>query len=177
MTNDTTTKETTIKETTTKETKDDEQASTVTQQTKNRYVFDMDGTLALVDHRRDLVRQENKDWHSFNKASLFDPPNEPVANVLRALFETGYEIWIVSGRSDVAELETRGWLAKHAIPFHHLLMRSAADSRADDVLKREWALQYAFPETVQGVFDDRNVVVDMWRDLDIPCFQVALGDF
>ena len=144
---------------------------------KHTYVFDLDGTLALVDHRRDLLAGDKPDWHSFNKASLLDPPNEAVASVLRALFDAGYEIWIVSGRSDVAELETRGWLAKHAVPFHRLLMRSASDSRADDVLKREWALAYDFAERVLAVFDDRNSVVGMWRDLGIPCFQVAEGDF
>lgn len=144
---------------------------------KNTYVFDMDGTLALVDHRRGLLDGERPDWHSFNKASLLDPPNDAVANVLRALFDAGFEIWIVSGRSDVAELETRGWLTKHKVPFHQLLMRSASDNRADDVLKKEWALKYEFRANVLAVFDDRNSVVNMWRALDIPCFQVAEGDF
>ncbi len=100
-----------------------------------------------------------------------------MVNVLRALFAAGYQIRIVSGRSDVATLETRGWLKKYDVPFHHLLMRSASDNRADHVLKREWALQYDFPGTVAAVFDDRNSVVDMWRNLGIPCFQVAQGDF
>ena len=108
---------------------------------------------------------------------MLDPPNEAVANVLRALFDAGFRIWIVSGRSDVAELETRGWLAKHAVPFHQLLMRPASDNRADHLLKEEWALKYRFAETVLAVFDDRNSVVQMWRELGIPCFQVAEGDF
>lgn len=146
---------------------------------RNRYVFDLDGTLALVDHRRPLLAGDRPDWHSFNKASLFDPPNEAVVTVARALYaaEPGYELWITSGRSDEAALETRGWLAKHAVPYHHLLMRPATDSRADAVVKREWAIAYDFAETVIAVFDDRNSVVQMWRDLGIPCFQVAPGDF
>ena len=144
---------------------------------KRRYVFDMDGTLALVDHRRGLLDSGRPDWHSFNKASLLDPPHEAVAIVLRALYSAGFEIWIVSGRSDVAEQETRGWLTKHAVPYHHLLMRSSSDNRADDVLKREWAIKYEFPQRVLAVFDDRNSVVQMWRELGLPCFQVAQGDF
>ncbi len=146
---------------------------------KNRYVFDLDGTLALVDHRRGALSGERPDWHSFNKASLLDPPNSAVVQVAQALFDSaqGYELWITSGRSDAVELETRGWLKKHQVPFHRLLMRSAADNRADSVLKREWAVQYNFVETVIGVFDDRNSVVNMWRELGIPCFQVAPGDF
>ncbi len=142
-----------------------------------RYVFDLDGTLALVDHRRDLLEGERPDWHSFNKASLFDTPNEPVVQVLRALFETGFEIWIVSARSDSAERETRGWLAKYSVPYHRLLMRSAADHRADAILKHEWAVKYDFENSVLAVFDDRSSVVAMWRSLGIPCFQVADGNF
>lgn len=143
---------------------------------KNRYVFDLDGTLALVEHRRPLLDGERPDWHSFNKASMFDPPSEAVIRVARAL-AVDYDLWIVSGRSDNVERETRGWLAKHEVPFDTLIMRSAADHRPDHVLKREWALKYEFTENVLAVFDDRNSVVSMWRDLGIPCFQVAPGNF
>lgn len=146
---------------------------------KNRYIFDLDGTLALVDHRRPALQGARPDWHSFNKASLMDPPNEAVVRVARALFDcsVGYEVWITSGRSDAVALETRGWLSKHAVPFHQLLMRPATDSRADAALKREWAVQYDFANTALAVFDDRNSVVEMWRELGVPCFQVAPGDF
>lgn len=143
---------------------------------RNRYVFDLDGTLALVDHRRPALDGNSPDWHSFNKASLFDPPSDAVVRVARALM-VDYDIWIVSGRSDAVEPETRGWLHKHDVPFNTLIMRSAADHRPDHILKKEWALRYEFPRTVIAVFDDRNSVVAMWRDLDIPCFQVAPGDF
>jgi len=146
---------------------------------RNLYVFDLDGTLAVIDHRRPLLAQDKPDWHSFNKASLLDEPNDAVVQVARALFHSnvGYELWITSGRSDAVELETRGWLAKYDVPYHRLLMRSAADHRADAVLKREWAVQYNFAERVLGVFDDRNSVVEMWREFGLPCFQVAPGDF
>ena len=143
---------------------------------KNRYVFDLDGTLALVDHRRPALDAEKPDWHAFNKAALFDPPAEAVVKIARAL-AAEYELWIVSGRSDAVELETRGWLDKHQVPFDLLLMRSAADHRADDVLKREWAPRYKFVDHVLAVFDDRDSVVAMWRELGIPCFQVAPGAF
>lgn len=143
---------------------------------KNRYLFDLDGTLALVDHRRPALDSARPDWHAFNKASLFDPPNEAVVRVARALAEK-YELWIVSGRSDAVELETRGWLEKHQIPYDLLLMRSAADNRPDHILKREWALQHDFVDRVLAIFDDRDSVVEMWRELGIPCFQVAPGNF
>ena len=143
---------------------------------KNRYVFDLDGTLASVEHRRPALAGERPDWHAFNKASLFDPPAEAVVRVARALAEH-YELWIVSGRSDAVARETRGWLHKHSVPFDTLIMRSAADHRPDHILKKEWALKYNFVGSVLAVFDDRDAVVSMWRELGIPCFQVAPGDF
>lgn len=143
---------------------------------KNRFVFDLDGTLALVDHRRPALAGKRPDWHAFNRAALFDTPSEAVVRVAQALADH-YELWIVSARSDAVELETRGWLAKHKVPFDLLLMRSAADNRPDHVLKREWALHYHFTDRVLAVFDDRDSVVGMWRELGIPCFQVAPGDF
>ncbi len=141
-----------------------------------RYVFDLDGTLASVDHRRPALEGEHPDWHAFNKASLFDSPAEAVVRVARALADH-YEIWIVSGRSDAVERETRGWLEKYEVPFDTLIMRSAADHRPDHILKKEWALKYNFVDNVLAVFDDRDSVVAMWRELGIVCFQVAPGDF
>jgi len=51
---------------------------------------------------------------------------------------------------------------------------------ADDKLKKMW-LDDLFPgdkkDRILCVFDDRQKVVDMWRDNGIDCFQVAPGDF
>ena len=59
-----------------------------------------------------------------------------------------------------------------------LRMRSHGDFTPDHELKKQWLhearMQNAAPELV---FDDRQRVVDMWRDEGIPCFQVAPGEF
>ena len=34
------------------------------------YIFDLDGTLALIDHRRHLVEGETKDWPAFFRACM-----------------------------------------------------------------------------------------------------------
>ena len=48
----------------------------------------------------------------------------------------------------------------------------------DDVLKKKW-LDDLFPniDDITCVFDDRDKVVQMWRDNGISCFQVAPGNF
>ncbi len=58
-------------------------------------------------------------------------------------------------------------------------MRKAGDYRDDVVVKREWLSEIEPPEfsRLTAVFDDRDRVVQMWRDAGVPCFQVADGDF
>jgi hypothetical protein len=48
----------------------------------------------------------------------------------------------------------------------------------DDKLKKGW-LDDLFPDktNILCVFDDRDKVVEMWRDNDLTCMQVAPGDF
>jgi phosphoglycolate phosphatase-like HAD superfamily hydrolase len=145
---------------------------------KDVVVFDLDGTLALIEHRRHYVAGKKKKWREFFAASVHDAPNEPIIEVDRALHRTGHEIWIVSGRSDEVREVTVLWLANHEVPYHHLIMRRAGDFTADDILKHSWLIKGIIPkERVLLVFDDRDRVVAMWRREGLTCAQVAPGDF
>jgi hypothetical protein len=64
-------------------------------------LFDIDGTLAKIDHRRPLVVGKKADWKSFNSLMGDDLPNEPVVDLYRALWESkSYELILVSGRGE-----------------------------------------------------------------------------
>src|SRR5215213_5178256 len=87
--------------------------------------------------------------------------------------------YLVSGREDRWRPETERWLERHGITAEGLFMRRAGDRRKDSVVKREiYERHIAGHYTVRVVFDDRDQVVRLWRDdLDLPCFQVAWGNF
>ena len=151
------------------------------------YIFDLDGTLALIEHRLHFIQQKPKDWRAFFAAVGDDKPNEPVIRVYKALREAGAECWIWSGRSDECQEATKDWLAKHcgtrfggwfSAP-EAFRMRKAGDFRDDVEVKREWLAEIEPPEFARltAVFDDRARVVQMWRDAGVPCFQVAPGEF
>jgi beta-phosphoglucomutase-like phosphatase (HAD superfamily) len=143
----------------------------------NVVIFDLDGTLALIEHRQHFVRGK-KDWRKFFAACVDDLPNEPIIEVLRALRASGKEIWIVSGRSSEVRPQTEEWLRRHDIPYEHLVMRRVGDFRPDDELKRHWLVNGTLPkERILLVFDDRDKVVAMWRREGLTCAQVAPGDF
>ncbi len=191
--------------------------------TKPLYIFDLDGTLALMDHRRHHVELKpgsrvaalaswgiyrgphekfkdnvwvefdgtgtwaldksdvrfTPDWPAFYRACTQDLPNLPVCTTFQLLQSTGADVWIWSARSDEVESETRDWLRSHELHPRELRMRPAGDYTADDTLKRAWyeSLRGTDRARLVGIFDDRAKVVNMWRSIGVPCFQVAPGEF
>jgi len=142
-------------------------------------IFDLDGTLALIQHRRHFVEGDKKDWDSFFKACVDDRPNMPVIEAYHALRGQGHTMWIYSGRSDEVEQDTVSWLYDNNIEFARLRMREKGDHQPDQKLKKSW-LKKDFPidhKNLLCVFEDRNRMVEMWRNEGISCFQVAPGDF
>ncbi len=139
-------------------------------------LFDLDGTLANIDHRH-LVQGKAKQFGAFDAACVDDVPNEHVVAIWRAMFTCGrpYQHWIVSGRSEAVREQTERWLAAHYLKWHRLFMRPVGDYTPDEQLKRFWI--EPFKDRVSMAFDDRSKVVAMWRSLGIPCLQVAPGDF
>lgn len=147
------------------------------------YIFDLDGTLANIEHRTHFIQGQKKDWDAFFLACDQDEPIRPVIELLLTLRSAGAEVWLWTGRSEIARVGTISWLRKHGIKRmrdeRSLLMRGARDFRPDHELKQEWLMQLPYEDRARlvGVFDDRQAVVDMWRANKIQCFQVAPGDF
>ena len=145
-------------------------------------IFDLDGTLALIDHRRPMVEGVAKpDWDAFFLACGDDKVNEPVADIFRMMKDAGHTVWVFSGRGKIAEQETVDWLYFNDLFPDKLVMRDIGDHQPDDRLKKSW-LEKHLPtkisrEQLLCVFDDRQKVVDMWRSNGVACMQVAPGDF
>jgi predicted kinase len=136
-------------------------------------IFDIDGTLADVEHRRQFLPH----WGKFFAAQHLDTPIEAVAWLARTLWSnTGAEpaVIIVSARPADYEDVTREWLRKHEIFFDKLYMRPTGDYRKDSIVKRE-ILQEILDDGYEPflVIDDRPEVVDMWREYGLVCLQCA----
>lgn len=157
---------------------------------KPLYIFDLDGTLALIDHRRPILNNKENPhrWDDFYDACDKDDPNEPIVKIFNSLrreeLHCGHlfnEIWIWSGRSMSVQHKTELWMNRYIGIYgpDHLKMRPIGNSIPDQDLKRKWyeELSIADKERLVCIFDDRKKVVDMWRSLGITCLQVAPGDF
>lgn len=139
-----------------------------------KVVFDLDGTIADISHRVHHVRDGSSNWDAFFAECVNDRPQWHVIRTIFAHLDAGHTVEIWSARSDVVRAETCAWLAEHNI-FPGMLthMRAAGDNTADVVLKRHWLNQLHESERPDLVYDDRQRVVEMWREEGIPCFQVT----
>ena len=133
------------------------------------YIFDIDGTLAIKGDRSPY------DWSRVG----IDTLNAPVAHTLSALHSTNQaSIFIFSGRDERCRDETEKWLSDHKILYDELVMRPKEDVSRDSIIKECMYNDHIKGKfNVLGIFDDRNQVVEMWRSLGLPCYQVAEGDF
>lgn len=149
------------------------------------YIFDLDGTLALCNHRRHFVEdKKNARWPEFYAACDKDEPNKPVIETMARLIHAGAEVWIFSGRSDEVRDKTVTWLALNTPLMswqasEALTMREEGDHTPDDELKLSWleTMLVDDRQRLVAAFDDRDRVVSMWRSAGVQCFQVAPGDF
>lgn len=146
------------------------------------YIFDIDGTLALNQHRKHLLKSTTR--YAYEDACVRDEPNVPVVRTLKMLVANGAHVYFYSGRSTRVHWETVSWLSEHlGLPAgeisDHLWMRNAGDGRPDEVIKREWyeAMDPVDKQRLVAIFDDRDKVVATWRSLGLTCFQVAPGNF
>ena len=132
-------------------------------------ICDLDGTLALMNGRNPFDASKCDE----------DLLNEPVANTLINYKKLKYSIILLSGREEKFREPTLRFLTKHSIDFDSLLMRKTSDSRKDAIIKKEiFDAEIRDKYFVEFVLDDRNQVVDMWRnELQLTCFQVYYGNF
>ncbi len=139
---------------------------------KEHVIFDLDGTLCDISHRLHFIKDQQKDWKSFNEACVFDSPKPDMIGLFHAL-DLKYVMWIVSGRMDTVRDQTLDWLNKHNIVPYKLIMRKNGDYTPDDDLKRSWLYDGTLPnkDDILMAIDDRARVVDMWRKEGITCLQ------
>lgn len=132
------------------------------------YIFDLDGTLADLKHRRHFVEHTasllcplcqkagfslngrkikcsyhltdgwKPDWDAFHAACVDDTPIDAIIDILACVRHNESDVWIWSGRMNTVSAETFRWLQDHHIRFDQLKMRPAGDYTPDDQLKESW---------------------------------------
>ena len=147
---------------------------------KTSIIVDLDGTLALDDHRRPLI--ESHGWGAYFDLCHGDELNTAVLGIVERYCMT-HNVHIFTGRADTTRRVTERWLRDNFVPFKHLEMRPSAGvdmnsgSQAALGCDKDWkgALLDKYkltPDNVEFVLDDRDDMVVWWRERGFTCFQV-----
>jgi predicted kinase len=149
----------------------------------NIIIFDLDGTLCDVEHRRHHVAKYPKNWDAFFAGIPNDPVNAPVADLHDILVENeyaDYSIVYCTGRAEQYRRVSEQWIVDNLSGPNTftLLMRPDGDNRPDQIVKEEmWRSLEAAGHTILFMVDDRDSVVKHARSLGYTVFQCAPGDF
>ena len=102
---------------------------------KPLYIFDLDGTLADLQHRKHMLdeKYDNNRWRRFYAACDKDSPIQHVIDTMERLRRFA-DVWIFSGRSEEVRDKTVAWLTQHTSFMAHeldtaLTMRQEGDHR------------------------------------------------
>lgn len=147
---------------------------------KRHIIIDLDGTLCNSAHREELAR--NREWEAFHDLLIHDQPHDDVVEFMRAADDLNKMI-ALTGRPEKYRNLTLEWLNKNELNlFEQLIMRPDDDWRSDHVLKPEMLFTYFGSkekalESVLVILEDRDRLVEEWRNLGFRCWQVQPGGY
>ena len=155
----------------------------------NIVVVDIDGTITDASERaQKYLSKEPKDWDGFYNACGQDKPIKEMVHLVEVLSDQ-YGIVFCTGHRRSTDAATRQWFRdhmkilrgyNHSIMGMPILYRNDGDERHDIEVKPELLNEYLrqHPDyRVAFILEDRNSMVQKWRELGFRCLQVADGDF
>ena len=124
-------------------------------------IFDIDNTLMDETHRAHL-REENK-WTEYFDECHLDTPIQHIVKLTHEYRDKGYDVWVLSGRSEDVLEKTIASLNEHNVYYDHIKLRATDNFLPDYVLKPAWARSLIGLERIEIVFDDQDKVLEGFK--------------
>lgn len=139
--------------------------------------IDLDGTLCNIEHRQKFVLNERKNWPMFFAGISKDTPNKWCKQIIDVL-SAYHKIVLCTGRGGEYKETTEAWLKSYKVHYDDLFMRQIKDYRKDSIIK-EVLLDFEILTRYEPTYmiDDRQQVVDMYRNRGYTVLQCAPGNF
>lgn len=130
----------------------------------NIIIVDIDETIAQLNGRDYYA------WHLVKHDTV-----KPHIKAIVDVFKPNHAIVFITGRSEVCRDDTVQWLIDNDIHFDSLYMKPKDSGMKSEVFKQEVLESYIAerPETkVILALDDRQKIIDMWTDINVPAILV-----
>lgn len=146
-------------------------------------VVDLDGTLCNSGHREHLARADQ--WDEFHALLGDDEPWPDVAQLVDRPFHgdfVNFKFVALTARNERYRNATLKWLEKHDLQFDELLMRpdDNYESTVDvkPMLLNRWLDEERLTHAdVWFILEDRDKMVEAWRNLGHNCWQTRPGGY
>lgn len=123
------------------------------------------------------MRERPKRREEFHSACVFDKVVPACKALIDMAEEKGIKVILLSARPARFKPQTEEWLTKNKIHYDQLILSHYPElSDPDYKLKMYRELIEPFTEVLFTV-DDRDIVVQMWRDNAITCLDIAGNHF
>ena len=149
---------------------------------KDIVICDIDGTISKVGKRLRYLNETPANWDKFFEHCSEDEPIEEICTLVCNLYLAGYTIIFCTGRICDVQEKTVNWIKKHVLENLNprLLMRRTNDYRSDTEVKPELIVEHLTTDErkrISFILDDRDSMVEKWRELGYICLQVARGNY
>jgi len=134
-------------------------------------IFDLDNTLFDETHRSHL--RESEQWDDYFNLCHLDTPIEHVIQLTHDYKQKGYEIWIMSGRSENVLDKTIQSLENHKVAYDNIKLRAEDNFMPDYVLKPAWARNLVGLERIEAVYDDQPEVIKGFKKKNLNVIDVT----
>lgn len=150
-------------------------------------IFDLDGTLADVTHRMHYIRPNppidpvtgkkvKRRFDLFHHACDLDGVIQPVAYFYRKFVADPDTVVIVLSGRDAATLEkTISWFDRNDLPQPTEMLLKVGNQNLPDIEQKRFQadrLEKKYGRKIDMVFEDRDRVVQMWKDRGTFVFNV-----
>jgi phosphoglycolate phosphatase-like HAD superfamily hydrolase len=141
-------------------------------------VFDIDGVLADVAHRRHHISGGRRNWPAFFAAAGDDPPLATGLARVHQAQRDGLLVMYLSGRPEHLRETTLRWLREHGLPEGELVLRADGDRSPAVRLKVARLREIASAFSIGLLVDDDEQVTSAVRDHRPPLVeQIVVADW
>lgn len=132
-------------------------------------LVDLDGTTFHMNDGRGPY-----DWLQVEQ----DSPDQTVIETCRIYKAAGYAIVAASGRDGICREHSLRAMAAANMPCDEFFIRAEGDQRPDYIVKEEIFWNKVAPKyNIEFCLDDRDQVVQQYREMGLKVYQVAPGNF
>ena len=131
-------------------------------------LVDLDGTTFHMNDRGPF------DWDRVGE----DTPDHTVIETCKIYAAAGWKIIAASGRDGSCYVQSRSAMDAAGMPYDEFFIRKKGDQRPDYLVKEELFWRDVAPNyDITFALDDRDQVVQQYREMGIKVYQVAEGNF